>query len=356
MRTNSYRRWPVFAILLAAFSGVSMAAEREWTGGNGKFNMTAEFVSVQGDNAVLRRKDGKQIKVPLSRLSDADRAFIEEQQAKAPKIDRKAAANEIAKTADEFFSDLRNTERQVARKLLTEKAQKVAQGKNSPFTYLPTPAPGARSIRTGKVELEGSVAAIPVRVRAGGRNHKTKLHLRYLTKKWQVFAISATYPDGEKSINFEVEAVSRDGGDPLEALLGKPLELAGMTTNGTPLNMANFEGRVVLVDFWATWCGPCRAEMPNILENYNKYHDDGFDVIAISVDDNMQELKSFLQKQQFPWTVVADNFPGNRNPMGDRYGISRYPTFILLDKDGNVASVNCRGRRLGREVARLLDK
>ena len=92
------------------------------------------------------------------------------------------------------------------------------------------------------------------------------------------------------------------------------------------------------------------------MENYKKYHDDGFDVIAISVDDNMQELKSFLQKQPIPWTVVADNFPGNRNTMGDRYGISRYPTFLLLDKEGNVASLNCRGRRLGREVARLLDK
>ncbi len=354
MHISSSRRGLSLAIVLALLGGAAFAAERQWTGNDGKFNVTAEFVAVQGEDVVLRRKNGKTLRVPLSRLSEDDRAFIEKQQANAPGFDPAAAVKEIADTAQKFFDDLRNTERKVARELLTEKAQELAKGENSPLNKLPTPAPGSRAIRAGKAELSGSVAEIPVRVRAGGQYHKTKLHMRYKEEKWRVFAISATYPEGEKSINFEAKAVSRNEGDPLAALVGQPLELAGMTANGTPLNMEDFKGRVVLVDFWATWCGPCREEMPNILENYKKYHDDGFDVIAISVDDDMLELKSFLQKQQPPWTVVADNIPGNRNSMGDKYGISSYPTFILLGKDGNVAAVNCRGRRLGPEVARAL--
>ncbi|MBN2291909.1 MAG: TlpA family protein disulfide reductase, partial [Pirellulales bacterium] len=106
--------------------------------------------------------------------------------------------------------------------------------------------------------------------------------------------------------------------------------------------------------FWATWCGPCRAEMPNILENWNKHHADGFEVIAISVDQDMKALREFVAKEQPPWTVVADNFPTNQNKMGARYGIRGIPAFILLGKDGKVVAVNCRGPRLGQEIAKLI--
>ena len=127
------------------------------------------------------------------------------------------------------------------------------------------------------------------------------------------------------------------------------------TIDGSPLDMANYQGKVVLVDFWATWCGPCRAEMPNILQNFKKYHDDGFEVIAISVDRDMKALQAFVAQEQPPWTIVADNHPGNKEKMGAKYGILGIPAFILLDRDGQVAAVNCRGKRLGREVARLID-
>jgi thiol-disulfide isomerase/thioredoxin len=357
MSDNTGRRWSVIAIALVSVVGTALAAERTWTDPSGKFNVIAELVAVEGDKVVLRRKDGKQIKVPLEKLSDKDRKFIEASQTEDPVIDVASAAKDITKAARIFYGDLRGSERVVARGLLTEKAIPLMEGEKSPLTHLPKPELGAGSIRTGKVKFNRAMAEIPVRIRAGGKLHQTKLHFRLDADQWRIFAISAMYPDGEKSIDFEAEGVTPkdgEGGNPLQAMIGKPLELAGYHIDGTPLDMADYKGKVVLVDFWATWCGPCRAEMPNILENWKKYHNDGFEVIAISVDQDMKALQAFVSQEKPPWTVVADNHPGNEKKMASQYGIRGIPALVLLGKDGKVVAINCRGQQLGHELSRLI--
>lgn len=141
------------------------------------------------------------------------------------------------------------------------------------------------------------------------------------------------------------------------SLLGKPMKLEGTFVDGQPLKWADYHGKVVLVMFWATWCAPCRAELPEIRECYEAYRDQGFDVLGISCDNDRQQLEEFLKEQSLPWkTLFSDNqkASGMSNPMADYYGVIGVPTLMLVGKDGNVVSMSLRGPKLREELAKVL--
>jgi thiol-disulfide isomerase/thioredoxin len=137
-------------------------------------------------------------------------------------------------------------------------------------------------------------------------------------------------------------------------LVGKPLELKGTTFAGKEFDIKDLKGKVVLIDFWATWCGPCRAEHPNIEKNYEKYRDKGFEVVGISLDQNREALEEYLDEHKMPWVVLHEEKEGGKNPASDYYGIFGIPAMMLVDQDGKVVSLNARGERLGKELETLL--
>lgn len=143
-------------------------------------------------------------------------------------------------------------------------------------------------------------------------------------------------------------------------LPGNFMSIEGKKLDGEDFDWAQYRGKVVLVDFWATWCGPCVAELPNVKENYKKYHDKGFDVVGISLDRSKAPLEKFIDKEEIPWTQLYDEHvqkdKGWNHPMAQYYGINAIPAVILVDKDGKVVSMRARGEELGKLLEKMLGK
>lgn len=140
-------------------------------------------------------------------------------------------------------------------------------------------------------------------------------------------------------------------------LVGKPMELAGVTLDNQSLDWAKYRGKVVLVAFWATWCGPCREEIKNIQNSYRAYHDRGFEVVAISVDKDRDQLRQFLQQTSLPWIVLFDQALQTDQAdktMATAYGVMQIPQLILIGQDGNVIALDVRGGRLKKLLRGLL--
>ena len=119
-------------------------------------------------------------------------------------------------------------------------------------------------------------------------------------------------------------------------LVGKPLELSGVTDLGGELEWASYRGKVVLVDFWASWCGPCRAQMPKIKAIYEELDREKFDVVAVNLDRSVEAFEEYSKEHQSPWpNVIGDD----GRAMAEQYGVTALPTMMVVDGDGKILAV-----------------
>ncbi len=149
---------------------------------------------------------------------------------------------------------------------------------------------------------------------------------------------------------------SVENGTRRSELVGKSFSVEGVTPDGKPFDWSAYKGKIVLIDFWATWCGPCLAELPNILKNYEKFHAQGFDVVGVNLDDSREEVDRFLETQKLPWTTVLSSdaeATGFDNPMAVRCGVDAIPFIVLVDREGVAVALHARGELLDQKLEQL---
>lgn len=147
-----------------------------------------------------------------------------------------------------------------------------------------------------------------------------------------------------------------DGMQDQIALVGKPLAIVGRTSTGGKFDSAQYKGKVVMLDFWATWCGPCIEELPNVKKAYSAYHDKGFEIVGLSCDTNDDVLNTFTKDKEMPWIQLRETTQNEEerwHPIAKKFHVDGIPAMFLIDRNGVLRYVDAR-TDLDKKIAALV--
>jgi peroxiredoxin len=137
--------------------------------------------------------------------------------------------------------------------------------------------------------------------------------------------------------------------------IGKPaIEFVQNDTEGKPVSLSSFKGKYILLDFWASWCGPCRAENPNLVKAYHKFKDKNFEIIAVSLDDKKDLWLKAIKTDGLPWIHVSD-LKGLKNAVAVQYDARAVPQNFLISPEGVILAKGLRGEELSEKLGKLLE-
>lgn len=126
-----------------------------------------------------------------------------------------------------------------------------------------------------------------------------------------------------------------------------------MVDRKSELKLSDLRGKVVLIDFWASWCGPCRRENPNVVKTYNKYKEKGFTVMSVSLDKDLEKWKKAIEADQLSWTNHVSDLGGWQSKVSRLYEVGSVPFTVLIDQEGKIIKTNLRGAALDNELEKL---
>lgn len=194
---------------------------------------------------------------------------------------------------------------------------------------------------------------------------KGTLYLQVLDDKEKAMTIlkqvQTDYPgtkwatEVDKVIAFNEKAAAAKKIKKSLAMGAKFPEFSVTDLDGKPLSTANLKAKATLIDFWATWCGPCRNELPNVLATYKKHHAEGFNIIGVSLDQDRAKLTDFTTTMNMPWPQYFDGL-GWGNKLAAKYGIESIPATFLLNSNGIIIGEDLRGEALEEAVAKAVAK
>ncbi|WP_422930333.1 redoxin domain-containing protein [Singulisphaera sp. PoT] len=136
-------------------------------------------------------------------------------------------------------------------------------------------------------------------------------------------------------------------------MVGKPApSVVAHDVDGKPLNFADYRGKYVLIDFWATWCAPCIVELPRVQEAFKKFHGQGLEVVGVSLDETKPAVLDFVKARGIPWRQVHGATAGG--DLVEAFGVSSIPATFLISPDGNIVRIELRGANLEPSLAKIL--